>query len=107
MLYDAMRIWFQNGGRIETTDPESWKRELRSIYVQKTVTSKLQVMSKKEMARNKMKSPNMMDALSLSFVDDAWRIISGCYVPSPTQQAQANNQTQDYSFDRYSMIPSS
>jgi len=106
MLYDAMRIWFQNGGRIETTDVDSWKRELRSIYAKKTTTSKLQIMPKKEMARNKLKSPNMTDALSLTFVDDAWRIISGCYIPSPSQQARNNNQTSDNNFDPYSMIPS-
>lgn len=106
MLYDAMRIWFQNGGRIETTDPDSWKRELRSIYAKKTNTSKLQIMPKAEGKRNKLKSPNMVDALSLTFVDDAWRIISGCYVPSPTQQARNNNQTNDNNYDRYSMIPS-
>jgi hypothetical protein len=105
MLYDAMRIWFQNGGRIETNDPESWKRELRSIYVKKTNTSKLQVMPKAEGKRNGLKSPNMTDALSLTFVDDAWRIISGCYVPSPNQQAR-NNQQSDNGFNRYSMIPS-
>lgn len=106
MLYDAMRIWFQNGGRIETNSPDGWKRELRSIYVKKTNTTKLQVMSKAEMERNGLKSPNMVDALSLSFVDDAWRIISGCYVPSPTQQIRGNNQTSVSDFDRYSMIPS-
>jgi hypothetical protein len=58
MLYDAMRIWFQNGGRIETTETDSWRRELRSIYVKKTPTSKLQVMGKAEMKRNGLKSPN-------------------------------------------------
>ena len=106
MLYDAMRIWFQNGGRVETNEADAWKRELRSIYVKKTTTSKLQVMGKAEMKRNSLKSPNMMDALSLSFVDDAWRIVSGCYTPSPTQQARTNEQSLDPVFDRYSMIPS-
>ena len=106
MLYDAMRIWFQNGGRIETTEIDAWKRELRSIYAKKTNTSKLQIMPKPEMKRNKLKSPNKIDALSLTFVDDAWKIISGCYVPSPSQQARTNNQSNDNNFDRYSMIPS-
>lgn len=105
MVYDAMRIWFQNGGRIETNDPDSWKRELRSIYAKKTNTSKLQIMPKAEMRRNKMKSPNQTDALSLTFVDDAWRIITGCYIPSPAQQASTQAGSQDKGFNQYSMIP--
>lgn len=107
MLYDAMRIWFQNGGRIETNDVDGWKRELRSIYVKKTPTSKLQVMGKKEMIKNGLKSPNMADALSLTFFDDAWRIITGCYVPSPSQVQNGTHQDKNLDgFDRYSMIPS-
>jgi phage terminase large subunit len=106
MLYDAMRIWFDNGGRIETNEPELWRRELRSIYAKKTTSSKLQIMSKKEGAKNGLKSPNKTDALSLTFVDDAWRIISGCYVPSPSQQAQIRQQNSGGDFNQYSMIPS-
>jgi len=106
MLYDAMRIWFQNGGRIETNNPNEWKRELRSIYVKKTPTSKLQVMGKAEMKRNGLLSPNKVDALSLSFYDDAWKIISGVYIPSPMQQKTKQQESNAQGFDRYSMIPS-
>lgn len=105
MIYDAMRIWFQNGGRVETNNIDGWKRELRSIYVKKTPTSKLQVMGKAEMKRNGLKSPNMVDALSLTFIDDCWRIITGTYVPSPAQNKLKQQTASVGGFNKYSMIP--
>lgn len=105
MLYDAMRIWFQNGGRIETDEINEWKRELRSIYAKKTATSKLQIMGKAEMKRNGLLSPNKADALALSFLDDAWKIINGCYTPSPSEQRREQDAGTTNNFNRYSMIP--
>lgn len=99
-IYDAMRVWFENGGRIETDIADAWRKELKSIYAKKTSSSKLQIMSKDEMKKRKLPSPNKVDALSLTFVFDAPMVIDGIYRPLREERAdgygyQTQKQTEN------------
>ena len=105
MLYDAMRLWGESGGRIETNDPQGWKRELRSIYAKPSATKRLQIMSKAEMEKNGLKSPGRADALSLTFFDDCFLIIEGLYRAPQSPKSFMAMQQQEESFNRHSFIP--
>ena len=56
--------WLLQGNAISTQ--EGWD-ELKSIYQIRTLSSKKQIMSKKEMRKRGYKSPNNTDALMLTF----------------------------------------
>ncbi len=108
MIYDAMRIWFENGGRIETDIADDWKKELKSIYAKKTASGKLQIMSKAEMKTKKLRSPNLVDALSLTFVFDAPMIIDGIYRATAVERNDGFGYTsgaQKDSYNPHSLIP--
>jgi phage terminase large subunit len=108
MLYDAMRVWFEKGGRIETDVADVWRKELRSIYAKKTASGKLQIMGKAEMRAKKMRSPGNCDALSLSFFMDAPMVLDGIYRPVQTQRNDGYGYTppkQDTSFNKHDLIP--
>ena len=97
MLYDAMRVWFENGGRIETDSDDSWRKQLRSIYAKKTPAGKLQ-------------STNEVDALSLSFFMDAQMVIDGIYRPLQEFRSDGYGYTptpQKEKFNPHSLIPHS
>ena len=108
MLYDAVRVWFENGGRIETDVADVWRKELRSIYAKKTASGKLQIMSKGEMRAKKLRSPNMVDALAMSTFMDSPMILDGIYRPLQTPRNDGYGytppQTND-SFNKHDLIP--
>jgi phage terminase large subunit len=109
-IYDAMRVWFENGGRIETDVADAWRKELKSIYAKKTASGKLQIMSKAEMRTKKLPSPNKVDALSLTFVFDAPMVIDGIYRPLAEVRDDGYGyrpQRREEKFNPHSLIPNS
>ena len=108
MIYDATRIWCENGGRVETDTPEDWRKEMKSIYAKKTASGKLQIMSKAEMRKLKLKSPNKVDALTLTFVMDAPMVIDGIYRPIAEVRNDGYGYTpprRDQGYNPHSLIP--
>ncbi len=108
MLYDAMRIWFENGGRFETDSPDAIRKELKSIYAKKTTSGKLQIMSKEEMKARKLRSPNVVDALSLSMFFDAPMVIDGIYRPLQEVRDDGygySTPAQKQNYNPHSLIP--
>ena len=105
MLFDTMKVWFENGGRIETDDISAWKKELRSIYAKPTATKKLQIMGKAEMDKNKLASPGRVDALSLTFFDDCFLILEGLYRAPESAKSKLWNNQQNESFNPHTFIP--
>lgn len=108
MIYDATRIWGENGGRIETDTPEDWRKEMKSIHAKTTASSKLQIMSKEEMKKLKLKSPNKVDALTLTFITDAPMVIDGIYRPIAEVRSDGYGYTpprQEQNYNPHSLIP--
>lgn len=69
-----MMLWARAGGEFMETD--RLKDELFSIRYKRTANGRIQIMSKVEMAKLGYPSPNMADALSLTFLrPDGMRII--------------------------------
>jgi len=68
--YGRLRKWIKMGGEL-VTDPK-WKKELPAIRFRRATeqNSKIQIMSKRKMAKMKIASPNTADALMLTFCAD-------------------------------------
>lgn len=64
-LYFRLKEWLRSGG--ELVRDERWK-ELLSIRFRRELNGKLRIMSKEDMRRSGIKSPNFADALSLTFL---------------------------------------
>jgi phage terminase large subunit len=108
MLYDAVRVWFEKGGRIETDSVDLWRKELRSIYAKKTAGGKLQIMSKAEARSKGLRSPNKVDALALSFFMDAPMVLDGIYRPIQDKKNDNYGYTskkENESFNKHDLIP--
>lgn len=70
--YFKLREWCIAGGEI-VNNPEV-KKQLLSIKYRATTKRKIQIMSKKEMRKQGLASPDEADALSLTFDDNDWEI---------------------------------
>jgi hypothetical protein len=100
MLYDAVRIWGNRGGKLKYNS--DLERELSTIYYRKNTKNKIEVMGKKEMNKQKMESPNIVEALILSFYRDASAIVNGL----PVRSVHVRTSSYGYdAMDPYSMIP--
>jgi len=65
--YFDLRKWMRTGG--ELVQNTAWKEEGLVIKYRTEVSGRIKIMSKREMKRQGIKSPNNMDALMLTFVD--------------------------------------
>lgn len=113
-IYDMLYWWGKRGGGL--LFDEVLREELKTIFSRKTETGKLEIMPKKEMRKRGYKSPNRVDALTLTFVRD---YLMANYVPRGEHRAvmhqpgkrRAGHHTphqnaQSPDFDRYNSIPS-
>lgn len=66
-LYWKLKEWLSRGGKLVKN--EMWK-QLLTIYYKRTMTGKIQIMSKAEMLKRGWESPDAADALSLSMFTD-------------------------------------
>lgn len=66
-MYWLGREWLKKGGRL--VRHEDW-RQLLTIYYKRSLSGKIQVMSKEEMLRKGWDSPDTADAWALTFVPD-------------------------------------
>ena len=64
--YFRMRNWMRAGGELINT--RGLKEELLSIRYRRTLAGRIEIMSKRDMQKEGLKSPNMADALMLTFV---------------------------------------
>jgi len=76
--YWRLREWLIAGGQL--IDHEGWQ-ELLTIRFKKELSNKMKIMSKEEMRRHGYKSPDHVDALSLTFV-----------IPETLQRASINRR---------------
>lgn len=114
-IYDMLYWWGKRGGKIMYD--EVLREELKTIFSRKTENGKMEIMPKKEMRKRGYKSPNRVDALTLSFVRD---YLMSNYVPRGEHRAVMNvtpKNKQGYhfspqqkqmhtEFDRNNSIPS-
>lgn len=68
MLFYKMMLWARQGG--EFMESNRLKEELLSIRFRRTVTGRIQIMDKVSMKKLGFNSPNMADALSMTFLFD-------------------------------------
>lgn len=66
-MYWKLREWIKKGGKLVRND--GW-RELLTIRYNRTLTGKIRVMSKEDMVKKGYDSPDMADALALTFIPD-------------------------------------
>lgn len=64
-MFWNLREWLKKGGKLVRND--GW-RQLLTIYYKRTLTGKIQVMSKEEMVRRGWESPDVADGAALTFV---------------------------------------
>ena len=64
-LYWELRMWLKNGG--ELVRHEKWEENLLSIRYRRELSGKARVMDKREMRRKGYPSPDLLDALMLTF----------------------------------------
>lgn len=95
-IYYKMKKWFQQGGEI--VENENMKTELMGIKYKRTLSGKIQIMSKLEMKKKYgLKSPNDADALSLTFLRDI--------VSMSRQEQDRYQQSQDeMDFDPFEVL---
>lgn len=65
--YFALKTWLRNGGSL--VQDSRW-RELLGIKFKRNIAGKIQIMSKDEMRKQGIPSPNFADALMLTFIDN-------------------------------------
>lgn len=98
-LYDALRIWGNNGGRV--INHPRLIEQLKSIRAMR-VGARLKIMSKQEMRKNGYQSPDHLDSLTLSFGNEYSYAIDG-RMDARNQVARVTRD--DSSFDKHNMIP--
>ena len=68
--YYAIKSWFRKGGSlIENENGHQLKDELLTIKFKRNLQGKIQIMSKDEMRKQGIASPNKADAFMLTFTD--------------------------------------
>ncbi len=67
MAYWFLRRWLRTGG--ELYQNTAWRDEGLNIKYRTEVSGRIKIMSKREMRKEGIKSPNNMDALMLTFID--------------------------------------
>lgn len=88
MLYWKLRTWALAGGEIG--DIKEVREEIESLFYKRAVGGKIQMMPKLLMKKKGFKSPDNMDALSLTFLGD---------VVSEREEKEARRGTEDTSFN--------
>ncbi len=66
--YSRLKKWLRSGG--EVIRDKDWSIEVLSNRFRRTTTSKIQMMPKREMRKDGIRSPNTMDALMLTFSEE-------------------------------------
>lgn len=72
-MHFRMRDWIFGGGRIldNNTENSDWGEQIANVRYKRTLQgNKIQIMSKQEMNKLRIKSPNKNDALALTFLLD-------------------------------------
>lgn len=73
LMHFRMRDWIFGGGRIldNNTENSDWGEQIANVRYKRTLQgNKIQIMSKQEMNKLRIKSPNKNDALALTFLLD-------------------------------------
>lgn len=76
-LYWRLREWIKRGG-VLSNDSE-WDEELPKVKWKRNIRNQTQIMSKDEMRRNGIPSPNAADALMLTFKRDPNKVRAQAY----------------------------
>lgn len=87
-----LREWVKSGGAF--VNLKIWKKELLSIRFTSDTSGRIKIMSKKEMRKLGLPSPNKVDSLMLTFVDGT---------PLVTQYEDEEESIEDR-FDRYAVV---
>ena len=97
MLYWRAKQWLRSGGEI-VFDP-ILKNELSYIMYRRTESGKIQIMSKKDMAKMGYPSPNRADALSLTFLEDITSKVS-----REAEASAIEDEVEKEMFDKFGVI---
>lgn len=76
-MYWKMKQWFEQGGSI--VDNKKLKEQLLSIRFRRTLNGKIEIMQKKEMRKLGLPSPDLADALALTFLVKPANELAGIY----------------------------
>lgn len=68
-IYWETKNWMRTGGMI-IGDEKDWEKEMKNVKYRPTLSGQMQIMSKMKMRKLGIKSPNMLDALTLTFAED-------------------------------------
>jgi phage terminase large subunit len=68
VAYFRVKSWLRQGG--ELVAHPTWEEEAKSIKFTRNLAGKMQIMSKKDMRHAGYASPNSMDALMLTFIEE-------------------------------------
>lgn len=90
--YWRMREWLLRGGQL--VDLDGWKKELLSIRYTNDLSGRIKIMSKKDMRKMGIPSPNRADALMLTFVDGS---------PLVTPYDEGEEESVQERFDRFAI----
>lgn len=67
-IYWAMKRWIERGGQL--VEHRKLKEQLLSIRFRRSMSGRIEIMSKREMRKEGMESPDLVDALALTFYKD-------------------------------------
>lgn len=90
--YWRMREWLKRGGQL--VNLAEWKKELLSIRFTRDLSNRIKIMSKREMKKLGISSPNKADAFMLTFIDGT---------PMVTMYEE-QEETIEERFDRHAII---
>jgi hypothetical protein len=93
--YYAIKEWFRKGGSlIDDTYGHKLKEELLTIKFKRNLKGQIQIMSKQEMRKNGLRSPNCADAFMLTFTNPTrLNTDAQVYIPGGMQANPADRRT--------------
>ena len=93
--YFKIKEWFRKGGSlIENEMSRKLKEELLTVKFKRTLKGQIQIMSKQEMRKQGIASPNKADAFMLTFVNPSrLNTDAQIYIPNGMQQLPSDRRT--------------
>jgi hypothetical protein len=93
VAYFRIKAWLRKGG--ELIQHSTWEEEAESIRYDRNLAGKMRIMSKKDMRANGYRSPNSMDALMLTFIEEESSQIIRTIALSSSNSSRHNKKDDD------------
>jgi hypothetical protein len=98
------RNWLRMGGKIISTAPHRWKKELDLIKFKRDTKGRVALQSKKDFVKDNGFSPDLFDAALYTFVRDINSIYDDSYVDYEQSQAVVDRSDPLYNYNNYKLI---